>query len=127
MPVDIQFNPDENLIVATWTNPVSHSDFSEAFKVSKSAYQQAKAPIHTIYDANTLTQLPANSISIYLRDPDSPLKHRMGGLFIVVAGNSFIRAIVTTAGKAARNPRVHVTATIEEAYELVARTSGKGT
>jgi hypothetical protein len=125
MPVDIHFNTDENLIVATWTNPVTHNDFAEAFKLAKTAYEKATAPIHTIYDAGTLIQLPANSISIYLRDPHSPLKHKMAGLFIVVAGNAFIRAIVTTAGKAARNPRVHVTATVEEAHEIVARTSRK--
>src|SRR6266436_3167863 len=70
---------------------------------------------------------PANSISIYLRDPNSPLRHKMAGLFVVVAANAFIRAIVETAGKVSRNPRVHVATSLEEAREMVKQTTGSST
>ena len=125
MPVDIEFVADENLIVATWTNPTTHSDFTEAFKVAHSAYSNATSTIHTIYIASGLTQLPANSISTYLRNPDSPLRHKMAGCFVVVADNSFIRAIVETAGKVSRNPRVYVAPSVEEARLIIAEMSGK--
>jgi hypothetical protein len=125
MPVDINFRADDNLITATWTNPVSHADFAEAFKVAKTVYATATTTIHTIYEASHLTALPGNAISIYLRDPNSPLKHRMAGYFVVVASNAFIRSIVETAGRVARNPRVVVTATIEEAHAIIAKAAVK--
>ncbi len=127
MPVDIHYEADEHLIVGTWTNPVSHKDFAQAFKIAEGAYKETTSIVHTIYDASTLTQMPANSISIYLRDPNSPLRHKMAGLFVVVAANAFIRAIVETAGKVSRNPRVHVATSLEEAREMVKQATGSST
>ena len=120
MPVTMVHIVEKNQIVATWTNPVIQADFAEAFAFVAPLYKQAKLPIHTIYVASGLNGLPPNALSTYLRNPDSPLRHAMAGIFVVVADNTFIRMIVETAAKLARAKAVYVAPSLEEAVALVA-------
>jgi hypothetical protein len=119
MPVNIELQRDNRIAVVTWSNPVIHDDFMKVFSIMEPIYQVVSLPVHSIYIADGLTNLPPRAISIYLKDPRSPLVNRMSGLMVVVTNSLFIRMITDTAAKLSPPDKLKTAQTIEGAMTKI--------
>jgi hypothetical protein len=119
MPVSVELQNNSRIAIVTWENPVSVNDFMKVFETIEPFYKQMKLPIHSIYLADKLTNLPPRAISIYLRDPRSPLVHPMAGIMVVVSTRLFIRAITDTAAKMVPAGKLFTAITVEDALAKV--------
>jgi hypothetical protein len=118
MPVTVEVQNDNRIAIVKWENPVIHNDFMTVFQIMEPVYKEAKRPVHSIYLADDLNNLPPRAISTYLRDKRSPLINPMSGLMIVVTEKAFIRAITETAAKMVPAGKL---ATAKTKHEALAR------
>jgi hypothetical protein len=119
MPVSVKLQNNNRIAMVAWENPVSVNDFMKVFETIEPFYKQTKLPIHSIYLADKLTNLPPRAISIYLKDPRSPLVNPMSGITVVVSTRLFIRAITDTAAKMTPAGKLFTAITVEDALARV--------
>jgi hypothetical protein len=119
MPTNIEFQRNNQIAIVTWENPVIHDDFMKVFSIMEPFYREAKQPVHSIYLADNLNNLPPRALSTYLRNPRSPLVNAMAGLMVVVSSKAFIRAITDTAAKMVPAGKLTTAKTYEEAIDKV--------
>jgi hypothetical protein len=119
MPVTIELQPNNRIAVVTWDNPVVMNDFLNVFATLEPVYQAATLPVHSIYLADKLTNLPPRAISTYLHHPFSPLVHPMAGIMVVVSSKMFIRMITDTAARLRPAGKLLTATTVEEALAKV--------
>jgi hypothetical protein len=116
MPVSVEFQNDRRIAIVTWENPVTQDDFLRVFATMEPVYHETALPVHSIYLADNLTNLPPRAISTFLKDPRSPLVHPKSGVMIVVSTKMFIRAITETAAKMRPAGKLSPAVTLEEAF-----------
>src|SRR5687767_8646575 len=119
MPVNVELQRDNRIALVHWSNPVIHDDFLKVFNIMEPVYQASKLPVHVIYIADGLTNLPPRALSTYLRDSRSPLVNPMSGLMVVVTSSFFIKAITDTAAKLSPPDKLKTASTLEEAMAKV--------
>lgn len=119
MPANVQLTENDRIAIVTWENPVSVDDFMKVFAIMEPVYQRTEQPVHSIYLADHLNNLPPRAISTYLKDARSPLVHPKSGLMIVVSGKLFIRAITDTAAKMVSAGKLYTAVTQDEAMAKI--------
>jgi hypothetical protein len=115
MPVTVELQDNNRIVIITWKHPVIQDDFMGAFALLEPIYRDAKLPVHCINLADQLHSLPPRAISTWLKDPRSPLVHPMAGVMIVVSTKAFIRAITHTTAQMRPAGKLLAAATFEEA------------
>jgi hypothetical protein len=119
MPVNIDLLRDERVILFTWTAPITITDFAKTFERAGQIYAKAQKPVHSIFDVTGVSSLPPNSISTFLRNPNSPLRNPKSGIFIGVVTNMFMRMVGETAARMRPGGKILLVSTLEEALAHV--------
>jgi hypothetical protein len=116
MPVKTESLRDNRVLLLTYDDPLTAADVVIGFDAYKAVYAHATKPVHSISDVTLVTRMPSNLLSLVARPKDSPLRHPLAGLFIVVTQSSFILALVSAITRLVPRSKIRAVETIDLAW-----------
>jgi hypothetical protein len=116
MPVTTELLQDNRVLVLTYTDPLMNADVLSGIEAFQGAYARATKPLHSINDVTQVTRMPPNLLSLIARAQDSPLRHPMAGMFVVVTKSSFVLALVSAASRLIPRSKIRAVESLDLAW-----------
>jgi hypothetical protein len=116
MPAQTELLRDGRVLLLNYTNPMTTADLQQALNELHDVCTVASAPIHTITDLSTITNLPPKIVSFLRYNPYSPFKNPNTGTFIVIVRSRVVGTIVNTLASLARGFDIRSVATLKDAW-----------
>ena len=116
MPARTELLKDGRVLLLTYTDPMTTDDLQLALNDLHHVCTVALAPVHTITDISTITNLPPKIVSFLRYNPYSPFKNPNTGTFMVIVRSRFVGTIVNTLASLARGFDIRSVPTMEDAW-----------
>jgi hypothetical protein len=116
MPIKTELLRNNRVLLLTYTDPLAPADVVSGLDTFKSTYVTATQPLHSISDASQITRMPSNLLSLVARAKDSPLRHPMAGLFVIVTNSSFVLALVSATARLIPSLKIRAVETVDLAW-----------
>lgn len=119
MPSRTELLKGGRVLLLTYTDPMTTADLQQALGELHHVCEAASAPVHTITDISTVTNLPPKIVSFLRYNPYSPFKNPNTGTFIVIVRSRFVGTIVNTLASLSRGFDIRSVSTMEQAWVQV--------
>jgi hypothetical protein len=116
MPVNTELLHDDRVLVLTYTDPLMNSDVLSGINAYQDTYAKATRPLHSINDVTQVTRMPPNLLSLIARTQDSPFRHSMAGIFVVVTNSPFVLTLASATARLIPRSKIRAVETLESAW-----------
>jgi hypothetical protein len=116
MPLKTELLRDNRVLLLTYSDPLTTTDVISGLDTFKSVYATATRPLHSISDASQVTRMPPNLLSLITHTKDTPLRHPMAGLFVIVTKSSFVSALASATARLIPGIKIRAVGTLELAW-----------
>ena len=118
MPVHVELIKNNNVVLQTYSDPLTNLDLSQLKnQMTNEILPAATGKLHVIADLRNIQNLPGTILSSGSSMLQTP--HANTGLIICVTSNSFLNAMAHILVKLVPKQPVKVMKTLEEAYKEV--------
>jgi hypothetical protein len=119
MTTEIQLLQDGRLVFIKISDTVPVNEITQYYDAIYAACDRESSPVCAIFDIDSSTRLPPNAITVAVRHPRNPFKHRNFGLGVAVSASDFLRGMTSIAVKVARLGNFQTSASMDEAMQKV--------
>ena len=119
MPIKMDIQRENRLLIFTYTDPFSVGELNEAMAKAMAVVEMANGLVYGIHDGSHVRNLPRNLLSFASRNGKTNLKHQHSGPVIVIAPSMFLHAVVSAVARIMPPERLFVVASMEEAIAKV--------